>query len=190
MSPEPESQQRSTPALDIRTLLDIHSQALDYTASLVEDLTDKQVHWRPSEHSSAIGWHLGHQAAVAHFMVRNLTAATPSLDPEIDRLMDSATPEPDRGTLPPVSEISDYRNKSAEHLRLGMRQIDAGDVGSPNQLQAIARTLLVAVINHEFQHSTWIGEVCVEQHKKPMPPTPESPFLTSVDGYLMVAGTT
>lgn len=33
-------------------------------------------------------------------MVRNLTAAEPSIDPELERLMDTVTPEPDRGDLP------------------------------------------------------------------------------------------
>ena len=44
---------------------------------LWRDLTTEEVRWRPDETSSAIGWHLGHQAHVAHFMVRNLTAAFP-----------------------------------------------------------------------------------------------------------------
>ena len=35
----------------------------------------------------------------------------------------------------------------------------AGDVGAPAQLDVIARTLLVAVVNHEYQHAQWIGEV-------------------------------
>jgi hypothetical protein len=60
------------------------------------------VTWPPKENSSAIGWHLGHQAHVAHFMIRNLTAAEPSPDPELDALMDSAQPERFRGALPTI----------------------------------------------------------------------------------------
>ncbi|WUD77084.1 DinB family protein [Streptomyces sp. NBC_00510] len=59
-------------------LLRQYDRARAYTDSLWQDLTADEVTWRPHEDSSAIGWHLGHQAHVAHFMVRNLTAAEPS----------------------------------------------------------------------------------------------------------------
>ena len=68
-----------TPSLS--ELLVEHAASLAYTNSLVADLSEREVHWRPVPKSSAIGWHLGHQAAVAHYMVRNLTAAEPSPDP-------------------------------------------------------------------------------------------------------------
>ena len=74
-------------------LLVEYQRALDHTDELWTDLTPEELHWRPYQQSSAIGWHLGHQAAVAHFMVRNLTAAEPPIDAALDRLMDGATAE-------------------------------------------------------------------------------------------------
>jgi len=86
--------------MTLKDLLREFDEALRYTDSLWTDLSDDEVHWRANPESSAIGWHLGHQAAVAHFMVRNLTAAEPEIDSPLDRLMDSATAEADRGQLP------------------------------------------------------------------------------------------
>ncbi len=63
----------------LRDLLDEYDRALGHTDLLWRDLDADEVCWRPVPDSSAIGWHLGHQAAVAHFMLRNLTA-TDSLD--------------------------------------------------------------------------------------------------------------
>ena len=40
-------------------------------------------------------------------MIRNLTAAEPSPDPELDALMDSAHPERFRGALPTVERLTD-----------------------------------------------------------------------------------
>ena len=80
-------------------------RAWAFTDALWLDLTDAEIRWRPNESSSAIGWHLGHQAAVAHFMVRNLLAAEPSPDPELDALMDSATAESARGDLPRLERL-------------------------------------------------------------------------------------
>ena len=77
----------------LHALLAEYERALDYTDRLWRDLDVEEVHWRPVPDASAIGWHLGHQAAVAHYMLRNLTAAQPSPDPGLDQLMDSATPE-------------------------------------------------------------------------------------------------
>jgi len=78
---------------ELQALLYEYDRARTYTDELWKDLTPDEVTWRPHENSSAIGWHLGHQAHVAHFMIRNLTAAEPSPDPELDALMDSAQPE-------------------------------------------------------------------------------------------------
>lgn len=71
---------------ELQELLREYDRARAYTDELWKDLTPDEVTWRPHESSSAIGWHLGHQAHVAHFMIRNLTAAEPSPDPESDRL--------------------------------------------------------------------------------------------------------
>ena len=173
-------------SLTLTELLTEFDRAVAWTDSLWTDLTPDQVVWRPEPESSAIGWHLGHQAAVAHFLVRNLTAAEPSPDPELDGLMDSATPEPDRGDLPDVARIGDYRSAVAERVRFRIGQIDEGNVGAPAQLRLIASGLLTAVINHEYQHSKWIGEVRNEAHGMDMPPSPSSPNLTLVDGYSVV----
>lgn len=170
----------------IAQLLAEYDRALAYTADLVDGLTSEQVNWRPHAESSAIGWHLGHQAAVAHFMVRNLTAAELSPDPELDGLMDSATPEADRGALPELGRLLDYRDAVAERTRFRVGAIDRGEVGAPTQLRAIAGTLLTAVINHEYQHSKWIGEVRVDAHGLDLPDAPSSPLLTVLDGYSII----
>ena len=175
----------ATPTL--AELLDEYERSLQYTADLVTDLTTDEVHWRAGDEASAIGWHLGHQAAVAHFMVRNLTAAEPPIDAELDALMDSATPEVDRGELPAVSRIIDYRDAVAERVRFRIGNIESGNVGAPVQLRVIASGLMTAVINHEYQHSKWIGEVRSEVHNKDLPATPASPFLVELDGYCVVA---
>jgi hypothetical protein len=60
---------------DVTELLVEYDRARAYTDELWRDLRSDELLWRPSEDSSAIGWHLGHQAHVAHFMMRNLTAA-------------------------------------------------------------------------------------------------------------------
>jgi hypothetical protein len=168
-------------------LLDEYERALRYTADLTDDLSPDEVAWRPHPESSAIGWHLGHQAAVAHYLVRNLTAAEPEIDPELDRLFDSATPEPDRGALPSVDRLLAYRATVADRVRFRIGAINDGNVGAPHQLLAVAATLLVAVINHEYQHDKWIGEVRSEVHGKPLPADPISNHLSTVDGYLTVS---
>ena len=170
----------------LKDLLAEYDRALAYTAALAGGLTADQVAWRPHEESSAIGWHLGHQPAVAHFMVRNLTAAEPSPDAELDALMDSATAEADRGELPEIGRLHDYRDAVAERVRFRIGQIDDGNVGAPSQLRLIAHTLLVAVINHEYQHDKWVGEVRVEAHGLDLPPVPESQWITELDGYPVV----
>jgi hypothetical protein len=172
----------------INELLAEYDRAISYTRDLWADLTADEVQWRPNENSSAIGWHLGHQPAVAHFMVRNLTAAEPSPDPELDGLMDSATEEADRGDLPDLARLGDYRDAVAERVRFRIGNIESGAVGAPTQLRIIAKTLLVAVINHEYQHDKWIGEVRNETFGKDLPPDPNSDRLTLVDGYLVVDG--
>lgn len=171
------------------TLADLlveYDRALAYTTDLCDGLTAEEVSWRPDAESSAIGWHLGHQPAVAHFMVRNLTAAEASLDAELDALMDSATAEADRGDLPDLGRLTDYRDGVAERVRFRIGNIVDGKVGAPNQLRMIAHTLLVAVINHEYQHDKWVGEVRAEAHGRDLPPEPSSPHLQVVDGYLVV----
>jgi len=170
----------------LQDLLTEYDRALSYTDSLWSDLTPDEVQWRESEQASAIGWHLGHQPAVAHFMVRNLTAAEPRTDPELDDLMDSATDERQRGALPDLDRLREYRDTIAERVRFRIGAIDDGKVGAPAQLRVIAGNLLVVVINHEYQHSKWIGEVRSDVHGKDLPADPSSPLLTTLDGYAII----
>jgi len=171
---------------DIPQLLAEFDRATAYTDSLWADLTVDEVHWRPHENSSAIGWHLGHQAAVSHYLVRNLTAAEPPLDAELDRLMDSATPEPERGDLPDLDRLRAYRDRAAERLRVRMGNIASGAVGAPQQLAHVAVGLIIAVTNHEYQHSQWIGEVRSRDLGHPLPDRPTSDLLSEIDGYLII----
>jgi hypothetical protein len=170
----------------IAELLVEYDRALAYSDALWADLDADELVWRPHAQASAIGWHLGHQAAVAHFMVRNLTAAEPSPDPELDALMDSATPEPDRGVLPDAARLGAYRSAVADRVRFRVGRIDAGEVGAPRQLRIVATNLLVAVIDHEYQHATWIAEVRSGPLGRDLPPRPRSDRLVDVDGYLML----
>jgi hypothetical protein len=175
-----------TDRFDLHDLLTEYDRALDHTDLLWRDLTAQEVHWRPVPESSAIGWHLGHQAAVAHYMLRNLTAAQPSPDPGLDALMDSATPERDRFALPSLDRLDRYRTRIAQLVRTGVVEIDEGDVGAPRQVRHIAATMLTAIVNHEYQHSKWIGEVRRDQlgHQLPEPPTSE--LLVEIEGYTVL----
>ena len=51
----------------IAALLREYDRARAYTDALWHDLSPDELTWRPHENSSAIGWHLGHQAHVAQF---------------------------------------------------------------------------------------------------------------------------
>lgn len=170
-------------------LLTEYERATAYTDALWRDLSTDHLLWRPHEQSSAIGWHLGHQAHVTHFMIRNLTAAEPSPDPELDDLMDSATAEPDRGHLPDPDRLSAFRETVSGRVRYRIDQIRRGDVGAPDQLHAIASTLMVAVVNHEYQHDKWICEVR-EHLGHHLPTPPSAPRLQTVDGYLLLSAPT
>lgn len=170
----------------LNDLLNEYNAALAYTDALWRDLSADEVHWRPVPDSSAIGWHLGHQAAVAHFMARNLTAAEPSPDPELDPLMDSATDERQRGDLPDLARLGEYRSTVADRVRFRVEAIDSGQVGAPAQLRRIAETMLTAIVNHEYQHSKWIGEVRSEQFGHALPDAPSSDLLAELDGYIIL----
>ena len=172
------------PTSTLRDLLDELDRALTYTDDLQVGLTPEQIAWRPGSDSSAIGWHLGHQSAVAHYMLRNLIAAEPSIDADIDALMDSATPERHRGDLPSLERLRAYRSAVAERIRYRIGQIDEGAVGAPNQLRLIASTLLIAIVNHEYQHSKWIGELRTGALGLDAPPVPRSPRLSIIDDYV------
>ena len=172
--------------LGLSDLLAEYDAAQAYSIKLVTVLTSEQVAWRPDENSSAIGWHLGHQAAVNHYMVRNLTAAEPTINAGFDAVFDSATPEHGRGELPSLNEIMDYRNAIAASTSSTVARIDRGDVGAPDQLRQIATGMLRAIINHEYQHAKWVAEVRATMTDRPAP-EPSSSRLAQVDGYYMVA---
>ena len=173
-----------TPSLD--ELVEELRQAWAFTDALWLDLTDDEVRRRPNENSSAIGWHLGHQAAVAHFMVRNLLAAEPSPDAELDALMDSATPEPARGDLPDRRRLLRFRTAVSERVMIRVDAIRSGDVGAPEQLSVVAAGLVRALVNHEYQHDQWIGEVRSDQLGHSLPARPASPLLHVLDGYTVL----
>ncbi|MGW2173361.1 DinB family protein [Streptomyces sp. NPDC001705] len=169
---------------ELTALLHEYDRARAYTDELWRDLTADEVTWRPHEDSSAIGWHLGHQAHVAHFMIRNLTAAEPSPDPELDGLMDSANPEKFRGPLPTIQRLDAFRTAAAESVHARIGTIAAGNVSAPTQLTVVGTHLLIALINHEYQHDQWIGEVRAHDLGHALPPDPASDRLSRVDGYL------
>lgn len=171
---------------EVTELLREYDRARTYTDELWKDLTTEEVLWRPRENSSAIGWHLGHQAHVAHFMIRNLTAAEPSPDPEFDALMDSAFPEPLRGALPAVNRIRTFRETVAERVHARMTAIAGGKVAAPDQMTVIATHLLTALINHEYQHDQWIGEVRSQAFGHALPPDPGTDRVCRLDGYLVL----
>lgn len=163
-------------------LRDEYEAARRFTLRLYDDLDEAEVFWRPSDLGSGIGWHLGHQGAVNHFLVRNLVAAEPSLNPAFDAMFDSATQEAQRGALPPLADIVAYRATVAERTRARMDEILRGEVGAPAQLRQIAAVLVASLINHEYQHDCWIGEVRgLLGHATDN--SPPSPNLVEIDGY-------
>jgi len=173
---------------EIAELLAEYDRARAYTDELWRDLSVEELHWRPHEEFSPIGWHLGHQAHVAHFMVRNLTAAEPSPMPDLDDVLDSANPERLRLPLPTPARLGEFRDTVAERVHARLEAIGAGAVGAPAQLKIVAQTLLVAIVNHEYQHDKWIGEVRGDDLARPLPEGPASDRLQTVDSYLVVCG--
>ncbi|MEV8230844.1 DinB family protein [Streptomyces sp. NPDC079167] len=171
---------------ELQALLCEYDRARSYTDELWRDLTPDEVIWRPHEDFSAIGWHLGHQAHVAHFMIRNLTAAEPSPDPALDAVMDSANPEQFRGALPTVRRLGAFRETVAERVHARIGDIAAGKAGAPTQMTIVATHLLTALINHEYQHDQWIGEVRAEHFGHALPTDPDSDQVRRVDGYLVL----
>jgi len=169
----------------LHPLVDAYKSAQSYSLDLVAGLASDEVSWRPSEASSSIAWHLGHQGAVNHYLVRNLTAAETSFNTRFDAVFDSATPEPKRGDLPSLDEIVSYRGQIAASTLATIDKIASGDVGAPAQLSAIATAMLHAIINHEYQHAKWIGEVRARFTDLPAP-LPSDSRLVTVDGYYMV----
>jgi DinB superfamily len=176
------------PMFHLAELMDEYDRARAYTDTLWQDLTDEEVRWRPGPDFSPIGWHLGHQPAVAHFMVRNLIAAEPSPDPGLELIMDSANPEADRGDLPTLDRIVRFRAAVAGRVHLRLGEVDEGRAGATNQLRVVGHVVLVALINHEYQHDQWISEVRQRDLGRALPPRPTSERLTEIDGYPVIVG--
>ena len=135
--------------MNLEMLRDEYDLARRYTQSLYADLPEADVHWHPAPQSSGVGWHLGHQAAVTHFLVRNLLAAEPSLNPQFDALFDAVTPEEQRGTLPPLRAILMYREAIARRTYAHIEALLRGARPAAQQATDAIGPLLVSLMNHE-----------------------------------------
>ena len=153
-----------------------------YTQSLYMDLDEAKVQWRPRPKSSGSAWHLGHQAAVNHFLLRNLLAAEPSLNPRFDALFDAANPEENRGSLPPLAEILAYREAVARRTHAHLDALFTGGHPAAQQIAYVLDSLLVSLINHEYQHDCWVREVRAMLGRT-QPDTVWSSRVQQVDGY-------
>ncbi|MFD8462850.1 hypothetical protein [Streptomyces antimycoticus] len=67
-----------------------------------------------------------------------------------------------------------------------MNDIAGGRVAAPDQLTVVARHLLVALINHEYQHDEWIGEVRANDLGHALPTDPDTDQVSRLDGYLVL----
>ena len=67
-----------------------------------------------------------------------------------------------------------------------MGDIAAGRVGAPAQLTIVGHHLLTALVNHEYQHDQWIGEVRSRDLGHLLPDDPAADGLGRVDGYLVL----
>ncbi|MGX4694492.1 hypothetical protein [Streptomyces sp. JNUCC 63] len=67
-----------------------------------------------------------------------------------------------------------------------MNDIAGGRVAAPAQLIVVATPLLVALINHEYQHDQWIGEVRAGDLGHALPPDPDSDQVSRLDGHLVL----
>ena len=145
--------------MNLEMLRDEYDLARRYTQSLYADLPEAEVSWRPAPKSSGIGWHLGHQAAINHILVRNVLAAEPSLNPQLDALFDAVTPEEQRGTLPPLRAILGYREAIARRTHAHIAVVLAGTRPAAQQARYALGALLLSLINHEYQHDCWVREM-------------------------------
>jgi hypothetical protein len=168
--------------MDLEMLRDEYDLARHYTQSLYDGLPEANVLWRPAIQSSGIGWHLGHQAAVNHYMIRNLLDAEVSLNPAFDALFDSANPEEKRGELPTLAEIIAYRNTVAERTHARIEGILTGARAAARQLAHVLGPILLSIIHHEYQHDCWIGEMRTRLGHGDLPAVP-STRVQQLDGY-------
>jgi hypothetical protein len=173
--------------VDLETMRHEYELARQYTLSLYDDLDESAVMWRPSHQSSSIGWHLGHQAAVNHYVLRNWVNRDGSINAAFDRIFDAETEEIGRGFLPPLAEIVAYREIVASRTLERIDEILSGDCRAPDQMRRIGVTMLAGLINHEYQHDCWVGEVRQALgHGDPPTPLSSSPCLVHCDGYWVI----
>ena len=168
--------------MNLEMLRDEYDLARRYTQSLYADLPETDVYWRPAPKSSGIGWHLGHQAAINHVLVRNVLAAEPSLNPQFDALFDAATPEEQRGTLPPLPALLAYREAIARRTHAHIAAVLAGTRPAAQQATYALGALLVSLIHHEYQHDCWVREMRALLGRE-TPDVVVSRAVCQVDGY-------
>jgi hypothetical protein len=168
--------------MNLAMLRDEYDLARRYTQSLYADLPEAAIHWRPAPQSSGIGWHLGHQAAVNYFLVRNVLAAEPSLNPQFDALFDAVKPEEQRGTLPPLHAILTYREAITRRTHAHIEAVSAGTRPAAQQATYALGVLLVSLINHEYQHDCWVREMRALLGRE-IPDVVWSRAVRQVDGY-------
>ena len=170
--------------MDLETMRHEYDLARQYTLSLYDGLPESSVMWRPSHQSSSIGWHLGHQAAVNHYTLRNWINRDGSINPHFDRIFDAATDEISRAFLPPLTEIVAYRDIVAARTLERIDEILTAGSRAPDQMRRVGVAMLTGLINHEYQHDCWVGEVRQTLgHGGPPKPLSTSPCLLYCDGY-------
>jgi len=168
--------------MNLEILRDEYDLARRYTHSLYADLPEADVQWRPAPKSSGIGWHLGHQAAINHFLLRNLLAAESSLNPQFDALFDASTPEEQREHLPSLSAIVAYREAVADRTHAHIHTLLGGTRPVAQRALYVIGPLLVSLINHEYQHDCWVREMRALLGRD-MPDTVFSRRVRQLDGY-------
>ena len=72
-----------------------------------------------------------------------------------------------------MRRLTAFRDTVAERVHARIGDIAAGQVGAPAQLSIVATHLLTALVNHEYQHDQWIGEVRAENLGHALPPDPD-----------------
>lgn len=100
--------------------------------------------------------------------------------------MDSASPERLRGALPTVRRLTALGETVAQRVHARIGGIEAGKASAPTQMTVVATRLLTALINHEYQHDQWIGEVRTGHLGHVLPTDPDSDQVRRIDGYLVL----
>ncbi|GGV86657.1 hypothetical protein GCM10015535_35210 [Streptomyces gelaticus] len=103
-----------------------------------------------------------------------------------------AAPPPRTAGLPGPGRRTRWRGRRRLH-RQQQRPTRAqpgtsAPVRRPTQLTIVANHLLVALINHGYQHDQWISEVRAGNLGHALPPDPEPDWLCRIDGYLVIDG--